>query len=67
MKPPFIQAIDDAVEKYLELPSKFIDTRFDILVQVVIICLIGLTNLHLQRFVIDSCITPVIPTPSTLK
>jgi hypothetical protein len=64
MKPPFIKAMDDAVEKYLELPSKFIDTRFVILVQVIIICLIGLTNLHLQRFVIDSCVTPVIPTPS---
>jgi hypothetical protein len=38
MKPPFIKAINDAVEKYLELPSKFIDTRFIILVQV-IICL----------------------------
>jgi hypothetical protein len=64
MKPPFLRAIDDAVEKYLELPSKFIDTRFVILVQVIIICLRGLTNLHLQRFVIDSCVTPVIPTPS---
>jgi hypothetical protein len=64
MKPPFIKAIDEAVEKYLELPSKFIDTRFVILVQVIIICLIGLTNLHLQRFVIDRCVTPVIPTPS---
>jgi len=67
MKPPLIKVIDDAVEKYLALPSKFIDTRFAILVQVIIVCLIGLTNLHLQRFVIDSCVTPVIPTPSTLK
>ena len=64
MKPPFIKAIDDAVERYLELPSKFIDTRLVILVQLLIICLIGLTNLHLQRFVIDSCITPVIPSTS---
>jgi len=23
MKPPFIKAMDDAAEKYLELPSKF--------------------------------------------
>jgi hypothetical protein len=67
MKPPFVRAIDNGLEKYLELPSKFIDTRFVILVQVIIVCLIGLTNLHLQRFVIHSCVTPVIPTPSTLR
>jgi hypothetical protein len=67
MKSPFTKAIDDAVQKYSELPTKFIDTRFIILVQIIIICLIGFTNLHLQRFVINRCLTPVIPIPSTSK
>ena len=67
MKPPFVKAIDEAVEKYLELPSKFIDTRFVILVQVIICLLIGLANLHLQQFVVDRCLTPVIPTPPISK
>jgi hypothetical protein len=65
MKPPFIKAIDEAVDKYANLPDKFIDTRIVLLVQIIIMCLIGLTNLHLQRFVIDSCVTPVIPTPTS--
>ncbi len=62
MKPPFLKAIDEGVEKYLELPSKFIAPPSSILVQVIIRLLIGLTNLYLQRFVIDSYVTPVIPT-----
>jgi len=57
MKPPFIKAIDDAVE----------NIRFAILVQVIICLLIGLTNVYLQRFVIDSCVSPIIPTPPTSK
>lgn len=67
MKPSFIKAIDDALGKYVDLPDKFIDTRIVLLVQVIICLLIGLTNLHLQRFVIDNCITPVIPTPPASK
>jgi hypothetical protein len=65
MKPPFVKAIDERLEKYLDLPNKFIDTRFVILVQLIICLLIGVTNLHLQRQVVNLCITPVIPAPSS--
>lgn len=63
----FAKAIHETAERYQELPNKFIDPRFVILVQVIICLLIGVTNLHLQRFVIDTCVTPVIPTPLTSK
>jgi len=71
MKPTYLQsffkAVYDTAERYQELPNKFIDTRFVILVQIIICLLIGVTNLHLQRLVIDRCVTPVIPTPSSAK
>ncbi len=63
----FAKTVFDRAERYQELPNKFIDTRFVILVQVIICLLIGVTNLHLQRFVIDTCVTPVIPTPPISK
>jgi hypothetical protein len=63
----FAKALYDTAERYQELPNKFIDTRFIILVNVIICLLIGVTNLHLQRLVIDTCVTPVIPTPPSAK
>jgi hypothetical protein len=55
----FVKALYDTAEKYQELPNKFVDTRFVLLVQV-IFCLITYSAiLTAQMRVVDSCVFPL--------
>ena len=59
MKQLFAKAIDDAVDKYQQLPNKFVDTRFVLLFQV-IFCLITYSAIvTAQMSVVNSCLVPL--------
>jgi len=59
MKSPFTKAIDNAVQKYSELPNKFVDTRFVVLVQLIFCLITYAAIVTAQIKVIDSCVLPL--------
>ena len=56
MKVPFAKAIDDAVDKYQQLPNKFVDTRFVLLFQVIFCLITYAAIVTAQIKVVDSCV-----------
>lgn len=59
MKVPFAKAIDDAVDKYQQLPNKFVDTRFVLLFQVIFCLITYAAIVTAQIKVVDSCVLPL--------
>jgi len=59
MKLPFVKAIDDAVDKYQQLPNKFVDTRFVLLFQVIFCLITYAAIVTAQIKVVDSCVLPL--------
>jgi len=59
MKLPFAKAIDDAVDKYQQLPNKFVDTRFVLLFQVIFCLITYAAIVTAQTKVVDSCVFPL--------
>jgi hypothetical protein len=66
MKLPFAKAIDDAVDKYQQLPNKFVDTRFVLLFQVIFCLITYAAIVTAQIKVVDSCVFP-LPSSSFIK
>jgi len=58
MKLLFAKAIDDAVDKYQQLPNKFVDTRFVLLFQVIFCLITYAAIVTAQTKVVDSCVFP---------
>ena len=59
MKLLFAKAIDDAVDKYQQLPNKFVDTRFVLLFQVIFCLITYAAIVTAQIKVVDSCVLPL--------
>jgi len=59
MKQLFAKAIDDAVDRYQQLPNKFVDTRFVLLFQVIFCLITYAAIVTAQIKVVDSCVLPL--------
>lgn len=54
-----VKALNDEVQKYQQLPNKFVDTRFVILVQIIFCLITYAAILTAQIKVVDSCVLPL--------
>jgi len=59
MKQLFAKAIDDTVDRYQQLPNKFVDTRFVLLFQVIFCLITYAAIVTAQIKVVDSCVLPL--------
>jgi len=61
----FLLFVQQNADRFCDLPNKFIDTNMILLAQLILCLSVYSATLYLQSVVVNSCLAPVYPVPSS--